>query len=346
MTSASSPIFLSTDTAPVGGIDALMALLADDMAAVNQLIVDRMVSDVPLIPQLAGYLVAAGGKRLRPLLTLAAARACGYRGTHHQLLATCVEFIHTATLLHDDVVDESDQRRGQESANAVWGNQASVLVGDFLFSRAFELMVDTGSLEVLRILSHASAVIAEGEVLQLATTGDVSTTRQAYLKVIEGKTAALFRAACEVGPVIANADAATTAAWASYGHNLGNAFQIADDILDYDPSRTALGKSHGNDFREGKMTLPVVLAIEAGTAEEHVFWRRTMAELDQREDDLDQALAILDRHQALDGALAIARDYADAANGALAPFGDTPLLQALREAARYSAERAARVAAG
>ncbi|HYH17751.1 MAG TPA: polyprenyl synthetase family protein, partial [Azospirillum sp.] len=274
-------------------LDDLTALVDDDLKAVNELIIAKMQSSVELIPQLAGYLIAAGGKRLRPVLTLAAARMCGYQGENHKMLATVVEFIHTATLLHDDVVDESDLRRGLASANAVFGNKASVLVGDFLFSRAFELMVEVGSLDVLRILSRASAVIAEGEVLQLQTTNDTETSEQAYLEVIKGKTAELFAAACRVGAVVAGRPQAEEMALYDYGMNLGIAFQLVDDVLDYSAKQAKLGKTVGDDFREGKITLPVVLAFRRGNDEERAFWRRAMEELEQQDGDLERAQQLM-----------------------------------------------------
>jgi octaprenyl-diphosphate synthase len=293
----------------VAALDRLSALLSDDMQAVNRIIVDRMHSPVALIPQLAGYIVAAGGKRLRPLLTLAAADLCGYSGTRHHKLAAAVEFIHTATLLHDDVVDESERRRGQDSANTLFGNQASVLVGDFLFSRSFELMVEDGSLDVLRILSRASAVIAEGEVLQLATTNNLKTSESEYLAVAAAKTAALFAAACEIGAIVADRPAADAAALQQFGMSFGVAFQIVDDVLDYSAREAKLGKTVGDDFREGKMTLPVVYAISRGTEMERAFWRRTLEDLDQRDGDLDHAVTLIERHNGFGAALDLARTH-------------------------------------
>src|SRR5690606_16895863 len=256
-------------------LDALTALVAADLEACNRVIIDRMHSPVALIPQLAGYIVAAGGKRLRPVLTLASARLCGYGGDRHVALAACVEFIHTATLLHDDVVDESGLRRGRATANAVFGNKASVLVGDFLFSRAFQLMTRDGSLEGRRSLSDASAVIAEGEGVQLLTSNDhetddaasppVSEATPAKLceaagpRVIDSKTAKLFEAACQIGPVVAGRPDADIEALARYGMALGVIFQLTDDLLDYSAEQAALGKTIGDDFREGKITLPVIV---------------------------------------------------------------------------------------
>jgi octaprenyl-diphosphate synthase len=299
-----------------------------------------MHSDVALIPQLAAHIVASGGKRLRPLLTLAAARMCGYGGDRHIALAACVEFIHTATLLHDDVVDESALRRGQASANALFGNKASVLVGDFLFSRAFQIMVADGSLEVMRILSGASATIAEGEVLQLITQNDTTSTEAQYLAVIEGKTAALFAAATEVGAVVADQPPARQAALRDYGAALGVAFQLVDDALDYGADQESLGKTVGDDFREGKITLPVLLAFARGTEEERAFWRRTLEGGGQAEDDLAQAQALMRRHGALADTIARARVYGDQALAALAGFPDGAEKRALAAVVEFCIERA------
>ena len=324
---------------PVDALGHLHDLVADDMAAVNRLIVTHMQSSVPLIPQLAGYIVASGGKRLRPLLTLAAARLCGYQGDRHVALAACVEFIHTATLLHDDVVDESLERRGLASANAAFGNKASVLVGDFLFSRAFQLMVADGDLGVLKVLCDASATIAEGEVLQMMTTNDLTTDQDAYLKVIEGKTAALFAAACEVGGLVAGADAARVTALRDFGYHLGMAFQLVDDILDYSADQAKLGKTVGDDFREGKITLPVVLAYAAADNAEKTFWQRTIADHQQTPDDLAHAQALLRRHQALASAHQVARTYGNHARQALAPFTNHAMQAALLGALDFTLAR-------
>jgi octaprenyl-diphosphate synthase len=311
---------LKRSTPDVNALDKLTVLVADDLKACNALIIDRMQSLVELIPQLAGYIIAAGGKRLRPVLTLASARLCGYEGNRHQALAACVEFIHTATLLHDDVVDESDLRRGLASANAVFGNKASVLVGDFLFSRAFQIMVEDGSLDVLRILSHASAVIAEGEVLQLTTSNDTGTSEQAYLEVIRSKTAELFAAACQIGAVVADRPSAEEDALFAYGLNLGIAFQLVDDVLDYSALQARLGKTVGDDFREGKITLPVILAYRRGSDEERVFWNRTLEEIEQEEGDLDKAIGLMNQHGALRDTVERARHYGAIARDALGLF--------------------------
>lgn len=320
-------------------LDALTALVAKDMAAVNALIVQRMESSVPLIPQLAGHIVAAGGKRLRPILTLACSQLCGYDGIRHRKLATCVEFIHTATLLHDDVVDASDLRRGGPSANALFGNQASVLVGDFLFSRAFQLMVEDGSLEVLKILSTASAVIAEGEVLQLSTMNDSATSEQAYLEVVRAKTAELFAAACRIGAIVAGRSAVEEEALRTYGLNLGIAFQIIDDVLDYNARQTELGKTVGDDFREGKMTLPVILAINRGDDIERTFWRRVLEKLEQRPGDLALAQDLLHKHNSLADCIARARHYGAIARDALGIFTDSPAKTALLNIIDFTIER-------
>ncbi len=324
----------------VSGIDALCNLVAADLDRVNQTILERMHSPVALIPQLAGHIIAAGGKRLRPMLTLASARMVGYRGERHTKLAACVEFIHTATLLHDDVVDESDLRRGLASANAVWGNKASVLVGDFLFSRAFELMVEDGSLSVLAILSRASSVIAEGEVLQLITANDTDTTEDSYLEVIRSKTAALFAAACRVGAVVADRPKADEEALESYGLNLGIAFQLIDDVLDYSAKQATLGKAIGDDFREGKITLPVILAFRRGDDEEREFWRRTLERLEQNDGDLEHALTLMEKHGTVTATIDRARHYGAIARDALGIFADCPIKTALIEAIDFCIERA------
>ena len=322
------------------GLEPLSRLVEDDLQSVNRLIVQHMHSPVALIPQLASHIVAAGGKRLRPMLTLASAKLCDYEGDRHLGLAACVEFIHTATLLHDDVVDASDLRRGLATANAVWGNKPSVLVGDFLFSRAFQLMVADGSLDVLRILSDASAVIAEGEVLQLMTANDISSDEDTYMRVIEAKTAALFAAACRVGAVVAERPGEEELALERFGSGFGIAFQLVDDILDYSALQAELGKTVGDDFRDGKITLPVVLAIQRGDAGEKAFWRRCLEDQDQREGDLEQAIAYLQRHNALTEAMGRAREHAASARQALAGFPDGPAKAALIEVVDFCVDRA------
>jgi octaprenyl-diphosphate synthase len=322
------------------GLEPLSKLVADDLHAVNRLIVQHMHSPVALIPQLASHIIAAGGKRLRPMLTLASAKLCGYEGERHLGLAACVEFIHTATLLHDDVVDASDLRRGLATANAVWGNKPSVLVGDFLFSRAFQLMVADGSLDVLRILSDASAIIAEGEVLQLMTANDTSSDEAAYMQVIEAKTAALFAAACRIGAVVADRPQAEEAALERFGSGFGIAFQLVDDVLDYSALQADLGKAVGDDFRDGKITLPVVLALQKAGDEESAFWRRCLEDQDHREGDLEQAIAYLQRHGALEEAMNRARRHARQACEALEVFPDGPAKAALLEVVEFCVDRA------
>jgi octaprenyl-diphosphate synthase len=321
-------------------LDRLKVLVEDDLKSVNALIVQRMQSPVAMIPQLAGHIVAAGGKRLRPMLTLAAARMCGYQGARHIALAACVEFIHTATLLHDDVVDASDLRRGLASANAVWGNKASVLVGDFLFSRSFELMVEDGSLEVLAILSRSSSIIAEGEVLQLITANDTETGEPAYLDVIRAKTAQLFAAACRIGAVVAARPKVEEDALETFGMNLGIAFQLIDDVLDYSAKQAVLGKTVGDDFREGKITLPVVLAFRRGDEKERVFWRRTLEDLDQKPDDLEHAIELMTKHDALADTVERARHYGAIARDALGIFPERPEKAAFVELIDFCIERA------
>jgi octaprenyl-diphosphate synthase len=298
-----------------------------------------MQSPVALIPQLAGHIVASGGKRLRPMLTLGCARLCGYNGNRHIALAAAVEFIHTATLLHDDVVDASDLRRGRDTANAVWGNKPPILVGDFLFSRSFELMVADGSLRILEILSRASSVIAEGEVLQLTTANDTGTSEAAYLTVVQAKTAELFAAASRIGAVMAERPAEEEEALDRFGRNLGVAFQLVDDMLDFCAHQSQLGKKIGDDFRDGKVTLPILVAFARGNDEERAFWRRTIEELDQRPGDLDQAIRLVEERGALAETLARARAYAATAIDALSIFQDGVERRALTEAAAFATER-------
>ncbi len=322
--------------------DRLADHLAAEMDAVNLLIRDRMASEhAPRIPQVTAHLIEAGGKRLRPMLTLAAARICGYEGPFHVHLAAAVEFIHTATLLHDDVVDESAQRRGRPTANLLWDNKSSVLVGDYLFARAFQLMTEPGQIRVLSILSNASATIAEGEVLQLTAAQDLATTEATYLKVVRGKTAALFSAATEVGGVIAGAPETVVEALFTYGDALGIAFQIADDLLDYGGTSSVIGKNTGDDFRDRKLTLPLIKAVAHASAEERAFWVRVIEKGDQRDGDLQQALAIMAKH----GALAAARDdalaWAGKASAALAGVPDHPLRQVLADLSDYVVARIA-----
>lgn len=330
---------MSLDHAATKPHERLAAALADEMAAVNVLIRERMASEhAPRIPEVTAHLVEAGGKRLRPMLTLAAAKLCGYDGPYHVHLAATVEFIHTATLLHDDVVDESAQRRGRPTANLLWDNTSSVLVGDYLFARSFQLMTETGSLDVLRILSNASATIAEGEVLQLTAAQDLATTEAIYLQVVRGKTAALFSAAMEVGGVIAGKDAATVQALFDYGDALGVGFQIADDLLDY-AGTDATGKNIGDDFRERKLTLPVIKAVAMADAEERAFWVRTIEKGKQNDGDLETALGLLAKHGTLEATRLEALEWMDKAKAALAVLPDHDIKSMLVDLADYVVAR-------
>ena len=319
--------------------DRLAHALSKDMMLVNKLIQLRMASEhAPRIPEVTAHLVEAGGKRLRPMLTLAAAQMCGYTGPYHIHLAATVEFIHTATLLHDDVVDESAQRRGRPTANLLWDNQSSVLVGDYLFSRAFQLMVETGNLQVLDILANASATIAEGEVLQLSVTQDLATTEEIYFKVIRGKTAALFAAAMEVGAVIAQQDNKVVQALYDYGDALGISFQLVDDLLDY-VGTEATGKSIGNDFRERKLTLPAIMAIKLANDTELVFWKKCIGEGKQETGDLDLALAIMDNHGTLEETRTKALFWANKAKAALNIMPEHQLKKMLTDLSDYVVAR-------
>lgn len=321
-------------------LDALMALVASDMNGVNAVILERMQSKVALIPELAGHLIAGGGKRMRPMLTLACGTLLGYPGTRHHKLAAAVEFIHTATLLHDDVVDGSGMRRGKRTANLIWGNPATVLVGDFLFSRAFELMVEDGSLKVLKILSHASAVIAEGEVEQLTAQRRIDADEDHYLEIIAAKTAALFAAACRVAPVVAEASEDAELALECYGRNLGIAFQLTDDAIDYSSDAATMGKPQGDDFRDGKMTLPVILAYARGSEDDRAFWRSAISGDRVSDDDLAVATALLESTGALADTVERARQYARRAVDALAMFPASKAKAALTEAAEFAVARA------
>jgi octaprenyl-diphosphate synthase len=321
-------------------LEPMMALVAADMNGVNAVILERMQSKVALIPELAGHLIAGGGKRMRPMLTLACANLLGYPGTRHHKLAAAVEFIHTATLLHDDVVDGSGMRRGKQTANLIWGNPASVLVGDFLFSRAFELMVEDGSLKVLRILSHASAVIAEGEVEQLTAQRRIETDEEQYLTIISAKTAALFAAACRVAPVVAEADEDSELALESYGKHLGIAFQLTDDVIDYASDSATMGKGVGDDFRDGKMTLPVILAYARGCDSDREFWRSAIGGERVSDDDLAHAVTLLRSTEALSDTIERARHYGRRAIDALALFPASKAKAALTEAVEFAIARA------
>ena len=320
-------------------IKALIDLTASDMRRVNELILSKAGSDVEMIPEVANHLISSGGKRLRPMLTLAAAQMFGYAGDGHVKLATSVEFMHTATLLHDDVVDESDLRRGKKTARMIWGNQASVLVGDFLLGQAFRMMVDVGSLEALDILSTAASIIAEGEVLQLTAANNLDTTEDEYFSVIKAKTAALFSAAAEVGPVIAGASRADRNALRSYGVNLGLAFQLIDDALDYGGSSSDLGKNVGDDFREGKVTLPVILSYRRGTTAERQFWKAAIEGSNADDAALEKAIGLMTRHGAIADTIARARHFGDIARDALAPLEATPQKAALIEVIEFCISR-------
>lgn len=323
-----------------GGIEALVNLVRPDMERVNALILSRTGSDVTMIPEVANHLIESGGKRLRPMLTLATAMLSNYQGEGHIKLAASVEFMHTATLLHDDVVDESEMRRGKKSARMLWGNEASVLVGDFLLGQAFKMMVEVGSLQCLDVLSTAAAVIAEGEVMQLGAAKNTATTEDEYLAVIRAKTAALFAAAAEVGPIITGLDKTAQAAARSYGNNLGVAFQLIDDALDYGGTSAALGKNVGDDFREGKITLPVVLSYRRGNDEERTFWRRALTDGENGDAELAKAIAIMKSHRALEDTVDRARHYGAIAKDALALFPATPMRAALEDVVDFCISRA------
>ncbi|MBO6639481.1 MAG: polyprenyl synthetase family protein [Roseitalea sp.] len=321
------------------GIEPLVTLAKPGMERVNQLILDKAGSDVRMIPEVANHLINSGGKRLRPMLTIASAEMFGYQGEHHVKLAASVEFMHTATLLHDDVVDESDRRRSKPTARIIWGNQASVLVGDFLLGQAFRMMVDVGSMDALDVLSTASAIIAEGEVMQLSAAKKLSTTEDDYLAVIKAKTAALFLAAAEVGPIVAGAGSDERAALRSYGLNLGLAFQLVDDVLDYGGNEGDLGKNVGDDFREGKITLPVLLAYRRGSDDERTFWRKSLEDGDNGAERLEQARALMARHGALADTIQRAWHFGAIARDALAPMPATPQKDALLDVVDFCISR-------
>ncbi len=327
------------DKVTAASVKPLVDLTRPDMERVNQLILSKAGSDVEMIPEVANHLISSGGKRLRPMLTLAAAGMFGYQGDGHVKLATSVEFMHTATLLHDDVVDESDLRRGKSTARMIWGNQASVLVGDFLLGQAFKMMVEVGSLDALDVLSDAAAVIAEGEVLQLSVAKNMETTEDDYMAVIRAKTAALFSAAAEVGPIIAGAGKAERDALRSYGTNLGLAFQLVDDALDYGGKAQELGKNVGDDFREGKITLPVVLAYRRGSDEDRSFWRSAIEDGQCDEAALETARGLIARSNALNDTIARAEHYGAMARDALAPMADTPAKDAMLEVIDFCISR-------
>ena len=320
-------------------LEPMLSLTASGMNAVNQVILDRMQSEIPLIPRLAGHLISGGGKRLRPMLTLAGAALVGYQGTRHHKLAAAVEFIHTATLLHDDVVDGSELRRGKAAANIIFGNPATVLVGDFLFSRAFELMTEDGSLRVLKILSHASAVIAEGEVSQLTAQRQIETSEERYLHIIGAKTAALFAAASQISAVVAECGEEQERALEDYGRNLGVAFQLVDDAIDYDSDSAQMGKDQGDDFREGKMTLPVILAYARGKEDERKFWKDAIMGHRSSDADLAHAQELMARHNAVEDTRESARHFAQRAIDAISIFPDSKARDAMSEAAMFAVAR-------
>jgi octaprenyl-diphosphate synthase len=328
------------DSRPQPSLEPMVQLVASDMNLVNAVILDRMQSEIPLIPELAGHLIAGGGKRMRPMLTLASARLLNYPGNRHHRLAAAVEFIHTATLLHDDVVDGSDLRRGKRTANLIWGNPASVLVGDFLFSRSFELMVEDGSLKVLKILSSASAIIAEGEVNQLTAARRLDIGEERYLDIIGAKTAALFAAACRIAAVVAERPEAEEAALDAYGRNLGIAFQLVDDAIDYVSDADTMGKDAGDDFREGKMTLPVILAFARGSEEDRRFWQAAIHGHRTSDADFAHAVSLIRDARAVDDTLARARHYGQRAIDALGPFANGKAKDAMIEAVEFAIGRA------
>ncbi|MBV7255705.1 polyprenyl synthetase family protein [Pacificimonas sp. WHA3] len=321
-------------------IEPLMQLVAPELNGVNEIILARMQSDVAVIPALAGHLISGGGKRLRPMLTLACARLVGYEGARHHKLSASVEFIHTATLLHDDVVDGSGQRRGKKAANLIWGNEATVLVGDFLFSRAFELMVEDGSLRVLKILSSASAVIAQGEVDQLQTQRRIDTTEDRYLRVITAKTAILFSAACQIAGVVAESSEQVIESLEAYGRYLGIAFQLVDDAIDYGGDAETMGKDAGDDFREGKLTLPVILAYKRGNDEARAFWRKAIEDGKTDDADFAEACRLMAGAGAIDDTLERARHYGRLAQDAIADFPAGAAKDALLETVRFAIARA------
>ena len=328
----------SRDSAPAS-IAALVDLVRADMDRVNALILSKAGSNVEMIPEIARHLIDSGGKRLRPMLTIAAAQMCGYQGDAHVQMAAAVEFMHTATLLHDDVVDESDMRRGKLAARKLWGNEASVLVGDYLLGQAFKMMVDVGSLDALGVLAHAATVIAEGEVLQLASARNIETTEDDYLTVIKAKTAALFSAATEIGPIISDQPKAVRDGFRSYGSNLGLAFQLIDDALDYGGKAEQLGKNIGDDFAEGKVTLPVVLAYRRGSDEERKFWQRAMKRDEIEQGDFDQALDLLNKYDTIADTVDRAKHFGQIARDALAPMPPTAHKDAMLAAVDFCIER-------
>jgi len=335
----SAEVISLRERGPQPSLAPMLALTAPGMNSVNAVILDRMQSEVPLIPALAGHLISGGGKRLRPMLMVAAAELCGYQGARHHRLAAAVEFLHTATLLHDDVVDGSDMRRGKAAANIVFGNPATVLVGDFLFTRAFELMVEDGSLKVLKVFSKASSIIAEGEVDQLTAQRRIETSEEHYLRIIGSKTAALFAAATRISAIVAEKSEAEEQALDSYGRNLGIAFQLVDDAIDYDSESSESGKDKGDDFREGKMTLPVILAYARGNAEERKFWEDAIAGFRTEDEDLAHAVELINRHNCVEATRERARLYAQRAIDSLSCFPSGAAREAMCEAVQFAVAR-------
>jgi octaprenyl-diphosphate synthase len=332
-------VIVPFESPSVASISRLVELVAPDMERVNGTILSRTGSEVTMIPEIANHLIESGGKRLRPMLTLAMARLSGYSGDGHIKLAAAVEFMHTATLLHDDVVDGSEMRRGKFAARMLWGNEASVLVGDFLLGQAFKMMVEVGSLRSLEILSSAAAIIAEGEVMQLAAAKNTATTEDEYLSVIRAKTAELFGAACEVGPALGARPKDEQSACRSFGMNLGVAFQLVDDALDYGGKVAKLGKNVGDDFREGKITLPVVLSFRRGSENERAFWRRALEQGDATAADLEHAIALMAKHRALEDTVQRARHYGAIAKDALALFPASPMKEVLEDTVEFCIAR-------
>ena len=322
----------------VASLDALYGLIQNDLKHVDTLILDRVSSEIPLIHDVAKHIIASGGKRIRPALTLISAQLFNYQGTSHVAMAAAIEFLHTATLLHDDVVDESKLRRGLATANELYGNKSSVLVGDFLLSQAFQLMVGESSLKALQILSDSSAVISKGEVMQLMTEGQPETSIDDYLKVISSKTAVLFAAACELGAVIAKRPDSEEAL-REFGIYMGIAFQLVDDALDYSADEEMLGKNVGDDFAEGKITLPVIIAYSCGTHEEKTFWKRTLSERAQSGNDFEQALILIHKYQGIDKTIAMAERYCEKARHSLSGFTASPAKSAMFDLVDFCTSR-------
>lgn len=332
-------ISLKDRSDPMANLKPLLDLTDSDMHQVNRIITERARSDVETVPELARHLIDSGGKRLRPMLAIASAKLCGYQGSDHLTTGAAIEFLHTATLLHDDVVDESNTRRGKTTARLIWGNQASVLVGDFLLGQSFLMLVEAGSLSILRILSQAASTIAEGEVMQLIAANNTATTEDEYLSIINAKTATLFSAATESGATLCDRPPEEHAALRSYGKNLGLAFQLVDDALDYSGDSRSLGKATGDDFKEGKITLPVILAFRRGDQTERAFWNRTISERQIEDGDLEHAMSLMTKHNALEATFERARSYGTIAHDALAIFDDGAEKAAMLDVIAFCIER-------